>query len=268
MQIIYKTQEEVELIRVSSLLVGETLAEVAKAIRPGITTKELDVVADEFIKSKNAKAAFKGYKGFPSSLCISVNAEVVHGLPGKRVIREGDVVSVDCGVIKGGWFGDSAYTFGVGELKEEDAKLLQVTKQSLLNAIKLARPGNRLGDIGFAVQDLAEKNGYGVVRELIGHGIGKSLHEKPEVPNYGKRGQGITLRKGLVIAIEPMINQGKRGVKFHDDNWTVTTVDMKNSAHFEHTIAVTDGAPDVLSSFEEIEKAVEQNQNLYKLING
>lgn len=268
MQIAYKSQEEIELIRISSLLVGETLAEVAKNIRPGITTKELDTVADDYIRSKNAKAAFKGYRGFPASLCISVNAEVVHGIPSKLVLREGDIVSVDCGVVKHGWFGDSAYTFAVGEIKPEDEKLLRITKQCLLNSLNFAKPGNRLGDISFAIQDLAERNGYGVVRELVGHGIGKNLHEKPDVPNYGKRGQGIVLRKGLVIAIEPMINQGKRGVKFHDDNWTVTTVDMKPSAHFEHTVTITDGAPDVLSSFAEIEKAVEQNKNLHNLING
>lgn len=266
--IIYKTKEEVEYIRISSLLVGEALAEVAKVIRPGVTTLELDNVAEDYIRSNNAVPAFKGYKGFPGSLCVSVNAEVVHGIPGKRVLKEGDIVSVDCGVIKNGWFGDSAYTFAVGEIKEEDAQLLNITRQCLMEGIKHAIQGNRVGDISAAIQLLAEKNGYGVVRELVGHGIGRSLHEKPEVPNYGKRGQGAVLKKGLVIAIEPMINQGKKGIKFHDDNWTVTTIDMKPSAHYEHTVAITDNEPDVLSSFEKIEKAIEQNQNLYHLING
>lgn len=267
MEIYYKNREEIEFIRISSLLVGEALAEVAKIIRPGITTKELDTVADEFIRSNNAIAAFKGYRGFPASLCISVNAEVVHGIPGKRVLREGDIVSVDCGVIKNGWVGDSAYTFAVGEISEEDAKLLQVTRDCLMNALEFARPGNRIGDISNAVQVLAEQHGYGVVRELVGHGVGRSLHEKPEVPNFGKRGQGAVLKKGLVIAIEPMINMGKKGVKFHDDNWTVTTVDLKPSAHFEHTVAITDGAPDILTSFEPIEKAIKENENLF-VVNG
>ncbi len=268
MQINYKSKEEIEFIRISSLLVGASLAEVAKIIRPGITTLELDKVAEDFIRSNDAKPAFKGYKGFPGSLCISVNAEVVHGIPGKRILRDGDIISVDCGVIKNGWFGDSAYTFAVGEVKEEDSKLLTITKYCLMEGLKFARQGNRLGDISSAIQTLAEQNGYGVVRELVGHGIGRSLHEKPEVPNYGKRGQGVVLKKGLVIAVEPMINQGKKGVKFHDDNWTVTTVDLKPSAHFEHTIAITDGDPDILSSFELIEKAIEENENLYNLING
>lgn len=268
MQINYKSKEEIEFIRVSSLLVGDTLAEVAKIIKPGITTLELDKLAEDFIRSNDARPAFKGYKGFPASLCISVNAEVVHGIPGKRVLRDGDIVSVDCGVIKNGWFGDSAYTFAVGDVKEEDSRLLTITKQCLFEGLKFARQGNRLGDISAAIQDLAEKSGYGVVRELVGHGIGKSLHEKPDVPNYGKRGQGVTLKKGLVIAVEPMINQGKKGVKFHDDNWTVTTVDMKPSAHFEHTIAITENEPDILSSFENIEKAIEENEYLYNLING
>ncbi|HOZ91179.1 MAG TPA: type I methionyl aminopeptidase [Bacteroidia bacterium] len=265
MDIKYKTAEEIESIRVSSLLVSETLAHVAQFIKPGVTTLELDKSAEDFIKSKNAIAAFKGFKGFPGTLCISVNAEVVHGIPTKRVVRDGDVLSVDCGVIQNGWYGDSAYTFGVGQIDQSDIQLLQVTQQCLMQGIAKVKVGNRMGDVSSAIQEYAELHKMGVVRELIGHGIGRNLHEKPDVPNYGSRGQGINLKAGLVIAIEPMINKGKRGIKFHDDGWTVTTIDMKNSAHFEHTVAVTQNGYDVLSSFEPIQSAIEKNINIYNI---
>lgn len=213
MHVIIKTPEQIELIRVSSLLVGETLAEVATRIRPGITTGELDQAAENFIRDHGATPAFKGYHGFPGSLCISVNAEVVHGIPGKRELKEGDVVSIDCGVIKDQYFGDSAYTFTIGEVTDEVKTLIRVTRECLYRAIEKASAGNRIGDISAAVQDHAEANGFGVVRELVGHGVGVRLHEKPEVPNFGKRGTGMVLKDGMVIAIEPMINAGKRNVR-------------------------------------------------------
>jgi methionyl aminopeptidase len=254
--IYYKTQEEIELIRESSLLVGKSLAEVAKIIRPGITTGELDKVAEEFILDNGGKPAFKGYSGFPNTLCISTNAQVVHGIPGKRVLLDGDIVSVDCGVLKNGFFGDSAYTFTIGEVKQEILNLLKSTKESLYKGIEKAVMGQRLGDISYAIQEHAENNGYSVVREMVGHGIGRQLHEKPEVPNYGKRGAGIKLNEGLVIAIEPMINMGKKGIKQEEDGWTITTSDGMPSAHFEHTVAIRKGTADILSSFEYIEEVL------------
>ena len=262
MQIIYKTPEQIELIRVSSLLVGDTLAEVAALIRPGITTLELDRVAEAFIRDNGAVPAFKGYNGFSGSLCISVNAEVVHGIPGKRELKEGDVVSIDCGVIKNEYFGDSAYSFTIGEVSEKVQKLILVTKECLMKAIDHAVDGHRMGDISAAVQDHAEKNGFGVVRELVGHGVGVKLHEKPEVPNFGKKGTGMQLKTGMVIAIEPMINAGKRGVRQLNDGWTIVTTDMLPSAHFEHTVAIQKNKADVLSSFEKIEIAEAKNINL------
>ncbi len=265
MDIIYKTGEQIDLIRISSLLVGETLAAVAEMIRPGITTDEMDAVAEEFIRSHDATPSFKHYKGYPKSLCISVNEEVVHGIPGKRVLKEGDVVSVDCGVFKNGFHGDSAYTFAIGSVPPETEKLLRVTKESLLSGIAQAFEGNRLGDVSHAIQSHAEASNFGVVRELVGHGIGKRLHEKPEVPNYGKRGGGIMLKAGLVIAIEPMVNQGRKNVRQLNDGWTITTSDQLPSAHFEHTVAVKPGRADVLSSFAAIEEAVKLNQHLIKI---
>lgn len=256
----YKTKEEIELIRESSLLVGKALAEVAKVIKPGVSTLFLDKVAYEFINDNNAVPAFLNYNGFPNSLCISVNEAVVHGIPGKYELRDGDIVSVDCGVVKNGFFGDSAYTFAIGEVKAEVLKLLAITKESLYKAIDTAVVGKRLGDIGDAVQSLAEANGYGVVRELVGHGIGRDLHESPEVPNYGKRGSGMKLQEGLVIAIEPMINLGKRGVKQENDGWTIITSDRLPSAHFEHTVAVGKEKADILSSFVYIEEALEKKK--------
>lgn len=255
-KIYYKSPEEVEFIRESSLLVSKTLAEVAKIIRPGITTLALDKLAYEFIQDHGAIPAFLNYGGFPNSLCISPNEQVVHGFPNDYVIKEGDLISVDCGVIKNKFFGDSAYTFSIGEVDAEKQKLCQVTQECLQFAIEKAVVGMRIGDIAFAVQQHAEANGFGVVRELVGHGVGVELHEKPEVPNYGKRGSGIKLEEGMVIAIEPMINAGKGGVKFWSDGWTVTTIDNKPSAHFEHTVAVKKGKADVLSTFSLIEEVL------------
>ena len=264
MQIIYKSPDQIELIRVSSLLVGDTLAEVAALIKPGVKTIDLDTIAETFIRDQKAIPAFKGYNGFPGSLCISVNAEIVHGIPGKRELKDGDLVSIDCGVIKDGFFGDSAYSFTVGEVTPEVRKLIRITKECLLNSIEKAFAGNRIGDISAAVQDHAESNGFGVVRELVGHGVGIKLHEKPEVPNYGKKGTGPQLKSGMVIAIEPMINAGRRSVKQLNDGWTIVTSDLKPSAHFEHTVSIGIHKADVLSSFEKIEKAEFDNINLSK----
>ena len=253
----YKTKEEIELLRESSLLVGKTLAEVAKVIKPGVTTLSLDKVAYEFINDNKAVPAFLNYSGFPNSLCISVNSQVVHGIPGKYELKDGDVVSVDCGVIKNQFVGDSAYTFAIGEVKPEILKLLKVTKESLYKAIEVAIAGKRLGDIGDAVQAHAEMNGFSVVRELVGHGIGRNLHEAPEVPNYGKKGTGLKLQEGLVIA---MINFGKKAIKQHKDGWTITTADDLPSAHFEHTIAVGKDKADILSSFDYIEEVLKSKR--------
>lgn len=255
----YKTKEEIELIRESSLLVGKTLAEVAKVIKPGVTTLSLDKVAYEFIKDHKAIPAFLNYSGFPNSLCISVNSHVVHGIPGKYELKDGDIISVDCGVLKNNFFGDSAYTFAVGEVKPETLNLLKVTKESLYKGIEMAVAGKRIGDIGEAVQTHAEKNGYSVVRELVGHGIGQNLHESPEVPNYGKKGTGLKLQEGLVIAIEPMINMGKKAIIQENDGWTIRTSDNLPSAHFEHTVAVGKNKADILSSFEYIEEVLNKN---------
>jgi methionyl aminopeptidase len=252
----YKTSEEIELIRESSLLVSRTHAEVAKVIRPGITTLELDKLAEEFIRDNGGVPAFKGYNGFPFSLCISPNEQVVHGFPGKYELKDGDILSVDCGVVKNGWYGDSAYTFAIGEVKPQVLQLLKVTKESLFKGIEMAVAGKRLGDVSEAIQTHAEKHGYSVVRELVGHGIGKNLHEAPEVPNYGKRGAGIKLQEGLVIAIEPMINLGKKGIRQENDGWTISTADRMPSAHFEHTVAVKNGKADVLSNFGFIEEVL------------
>jgi len=250
----YKTQEEIELIRESSLLVAKTLAEVAKSIRPGISTLELDRLAETFIRDHGAVPAFLNYNGFPNSLCISVNSQVVHGIPNKNELQDGDICSVDCGVLKNGFYGDSAYTFAIGEVDDETVQLLRITKESLYKGIEKAVAGNRLGDVSHAIQEHAETSGYSVVRELVGHGIGRHLHEKPEVPNYGKRGSGLVLREGLVIAIEPMINMGGKAVVHERDGWTIRTADNKPSAHFEHTVAIRKGAPDILSSFKFIEE--------------
>ncbi|MDA0889624.1 MAG: type I methionyl aminopeptidase [Bacteroidetes bacterium] len=252
----YKTEEEIDLIRESSLLVAKTLAEIAGLIKPGITTQALDEIAEEFIRDNGGMPAFKGYNGFPNTLCVSPNDQVVHGIPNGRALKDGDILSVDCGVVMNGYYGDSAFTYEVGEVDVQIKQLLKVTKESLYKGIEMAVEGNRVGDIGYAVQKHAESFGYGVVRELVGHGVGKNLHESPEVPNYGRKGKGILLKEGLVIAIEPMINMGERGIMQHNDGWTITTLDNKPSAHFEHTIVVRKGKAEILSSFVEIEKKI------------
>lgn len=259
-KIYYKTDEEIELIRQSSLLVGKTLAEVAKLIQPGVTTRSLDKMAEEFILDNGAKPGFKGLYGCPSTLLCSVNDAVVHGLPTDKPLKNGDIVSVDCGVFMNGFYGDVAYTFEVGEVSPEVKKLLEVTKECLKKAIEQAVAGNRIGDIGYAVQNLAQENGYGVVRELVGHGLGRELHEEPQVPNFGKRGNGIMLKEGMVIAIEPMINMGKKEVKEAGDGWTILTVDGSVSAHFEHDVAIRKGKADVLSSHEMIEEVLKNKK--------
>jgi methionyl aminopeptidase len=257
----YKSVEEIELIRESSLLVSKTLGEIAKVIRPGIKTIELNKLAETFIRDNGGIPAFLNYHGFPYSLCISMNDQVVHGFPGDRELIDGDLVSVDCGVELNKYIGDSAYTFAIGEVSAEVKKLMRVTIECLDLGVQKAITGNRIGDIGYAVQEHAEKNGFGVVKELVGHGVGVHLHEKPEVPNYGKRGSGIKLEEGMVIAIEPMINAGKARVKFWDDGWTVSTVDSKPSAHYEHTVAIRKGKPDVLSTFEYVDNVLKEKNN-------
>lgn len=247
---------EIELIKESSLLVGKTLAELAKKIAPGIETILLDKIAEEFIRSHGAVPGFKGYDGFPYSLCISVNDAVVHGFPSSYVLKDGDIISIDCGVYKNGFHGDSAYTFAVGEINEDLKFLLERTKQALYLGIEQAVAGNRTGDIGAAIQNHCESFGYGVVRELIGHGVGRNLHEKPDVPNYGRFGNGTKLKEGMVIAIEPMITLGKRNIKMDRDGWTVRTVDGLPAAHFEHDIVIRKNNAEVLSSFEEIENII------------
>ena len=254
--IYYKTEEEIDLIRNSSLLVAKTHAEIAGLIKPGITSLALDKIAEEFIRDNGGVPAFKGYGGFPNTLCMSPNDQVVHGIPNDRVLQDGEILSVDCGVVMNGYFGDSAFTYEVGEVDAETKQLLKVTKESLYKGIEMAVSGNRIGDIGYAVQKHAESFGYGVVRELVGHGVGKNLHESTEVPNYGRRGRGAKLQEALVIAIEPMINMGTRKIMQHNDGWTITTIDNKPSAHFEHTIVVRKGKAEILSSFEEIEKKI------------
>ncbi len=262
--IYYKTSAEVELIRESSLLVSKTLAHVASVLKPGMTTLQIDELAETFIRDHGAVPSFKNYKGFPFTCCISVNDAVVHGFPNDRPLRDGDVVSVDVGVYKNGFHGDSAYTFALGTITDEVSQLLEVTKTSLYLGIEKAVAGNRVGDISFAIQEYAEKKfKYGVVRELVGHGLGRHLHEEPQVPNYGKRGSGAKLKDGLVIAIEPMINMGVKEVWYDEDGWTVKTKDGLPAAHFEHTICVRRGKADILSSFEEIEAAEKANTSLF-----
>lgn len=256
--IYYKTKDEIEILRQSSLLVGKTLAEVAKLIKPGVTTEKLDKIAEEFILDNGAKPGFKGLYGCPSTLLCSVNEAVVHGLPTNKPLVDGDIVSVDCGVLMNGYYGDSAYTFEIGEVNPEVKKLLQVTKECLEKAIAQCYIGNTIGDIGFACQLHAELNKFSVVREMVGHGLGKTLHEAPEVPNYGKKGKGLKLKEGLVIAIEPMINMGTKDIKQLSDGWTIVTKDGKPSAHFEHNVAISENGPMVLSTFEYIEAVLVQ----------
>ncbi len=256
----YKTQHEIELLRESALLVGKTIAEVAKIIRPGISTAKLDRVADEFIRDNGATPSFKNFNGYPYATCISVNDAVVHGFPNDKELNDGDIISVDVGVYKNAFHGDSAYTFALGDPGPEILQLMKVTKESLLLAIEKTISGNRIGDISFAVQDHCEKQyKFGVVRELVGHGLGRNLHEDPQVPNFGKRGSGVKMQDNMVIAIEPMVNLGVKEVWYDKDGWTVRTKDGKVSAHYEHNICVKKGQADVLSSFEEIEKEEQSN---------
>ncbi|MGO1244551.1 MAG: type I methionyl aminopeptidase [Sphingobacterium sp.] len=255
-KVYYKTEEQIEQIRESADVLSLLLGEIAEAIKPGITTLSLDKLAYDFIHDHGGTPAFLNYHGFPFSLCISVNDQIVHGFPSDYVIKEGDLVSVDGGVDLKGFISDSAYTFGVGEISTEAQQLLDVTKESLFKGVEQAVAGKRVGDIASAVQEHVSPFNYGIVRELVGHGVGLYLHEKPEVPNYGKRGSGPKLEEGLVICIEPMINAGKAGVKFWDDGWTVSTVDGKLSAHFEQMVAIRKGKPDVLLTFEHVEKVL------------
>ncbi len=255
-KVYYKTEEQIEQIRESANVLSLLLGEIAKVIKPGITTLSLDKLAYEFIKDHGGTPAFLNYQGFPFSLCISVNDQIVHGFPSDYVIKDGDLVSVDGGVDLKGFISDSAYTFGVGEISAEAQQLLDVTKASLFKGVEQAVAGKRIGDIASAVQEHVSPYNYGIVRELVGHGVGLYLHEKPEVPNYGKRGAGPKLEEGLVICIEPMINAGKAGVKFWDDGWTVSTIDGKLSAHFEQMVAIRKGKPDVLLTFEHVEKVL------------
>src|SRR6195952_1908468 len=256
----YRCAEEIELIRESSLLVSKTHGEIAKVIRPGVKTIELNKLAETFIRDNGGVPAFLNYNGFPFSLFISLNDQIVHGFPSQHVLVEGDLVSVDCGVVKNKYYGDSAYTFAIGEASEQTQLLMKVTKEGLALGIEQAVVGMRIGDIGFAVQEHAEKHNFGVVKELVGHGVGTRLHEKPEVPNYGKRGSGIKLEEGMVIAIEPMINAGRAGVRFWDDGWTVSTIDGKVSAHYEHTVAISKGKADVLSTFDYVEEILNKKE--------
>ena len=254
--IVIKTDEEVAILRENNLLVSRTLAEIGKLIRPGVTTRKLDQVAEEFILDHGAIPGFKGYNGFPNTLCTSVNGQVVHGIPSEYALKEGDILSVDCGVIKDGFYGDSAFTFAVGEIEDQVKKLLKVTRDCLEIGVRQVRPGNRIGDIGYAIQQHAETNGFSVVRELVGHGLGRKLHEAPEVPNYGRRGRGPKLKKGMVICIEPMINLGERNVFQRSDGWTIQTVDDKPSAHFEYAVAVEDDGASVLTTFRYIDEII------------
>ena len=254
--IILKTREEIEIMRESALSVSRTLGIIAKEIKPGVSTLFLDKLAETYIRDNGGIPLFKGMYGFPNTLCMSLNESVVHGIPNDKPLEEGDIISVDCGVMKNGYCGDHAYTFAVGEIKPEVQKLLDVTLECLYIGIEQFKTGNRIGDIGFAIQQHAEKNGFGVVRELCGHGLGQKLHEDPEVPNYGKRGDGPKIKDGMVIAIEPMINMGTRNIKQLKDGWTILTADKKPSAHFEHDVALIDGKPEILSTFKFIEDAL------------
>ena len=252
----YKTTEEIELMRTSAQLVSKTLGLLAPYIVPGAIPLELDKMAETFIRDHGGEPGFLGMYGFPNSLCMSPNAQVVHGIPGKKELQNGDILSVDCGVFMNGYYGDHAYTFAVGEVSKETSELLEVTKASLYAGIKEVVEGNRIGDIGAAIQEYTESRGYGVVRELVGHGLGTKMHEDPQVPNYGKRGRGKKIQEGLVIAIEPRINLGTHRIKHLPDGWTILTADGKNSAHFEHDVAVVNGKPEILSTFQYIYDAL------------
>ena len=262
---IIKSNEEIELIRVSSLMVSKTLAYLASILEVGMTPYELSLKAEEFLKDNKAIPSFKGYRGFPSALCVSRNEAVVHGIPDKLPLKETDIVSIDCGAYMNGYHGDSAYTFAFTEVKEDVKDLLITTKASLLKGLEMLKAGVRQGDLGFEIQSFCESKGYSIVRELVGHGLGKSIHEPPDVPNYGKKGKGLIFKKNLVIAIEPMVNLGKKDIILLDDDWTIVTKDGKSSAHFEHTVCIKLEGCDVLTSFDPIEKSIEKNNNLINI---
>ena len=247
-----KTPEEIELMRESALIVSKTLGEIAKEVKPGVTTLYLDKIAEEHIRDHGAIPGFLGLYDFPNTLCMSPNEQVVHGIPNNEPLKEGDIISVDCGALKNGFYGDHAYTFEIGEVDEEIKNLLRITKESLYIGIKEFKLGNRVGDVGYAIQNYTEKHGYGVVRELVGHGLGREMHEDPEMPNYGRRGRGKKFKEGMVVAIEPMINLGTHRIKQYSDGWTIKTVDLKPSAHFEHDVAIVKGKPELLSTFKYI----------------
>lgn len=269
MSIIKKT-EEIELIKKSSLLVSKTLGILAKEIQPGINTLYLDNIAEQFIRDNGGIPAFLGLYNFPNTLCVSPNEQVVHGIPNKIPLKEGDIISIDCGVLMNGYYGDQAYTFEVGDVNIEIKKLLKVTKKALYLGIKECKIGNHIGNIGFAIQNYVEKHGYSVVRELVGHGLGKMIHEDPQVPNYGKKGQGQKIFEGMVLAIEPMVNKGSNKIIQHKDGWTITTLDSSISSHYEHNIAIINGTPSLLSTFKYIYKSLgifSTEENLYKKIN-
>ena len=259
---ILKSIEEIEKIRESALVVSQTLGMLASEIKPGITSLFLDNLAETFIHDNLCKPGFKGYNGFPNTLCISINEQVVHGIPNNNPLKDGDIVSIDCGVIKDGFYGDHAYTFKVGDVGKEVESLLEITKESLYIGIKSLIPGNNVGDIGNSIQNFISKHHYGIVKELVGHGLGRNLHEDPEIPNYGEKGKGVLLREGLVVAIEPMINLGTEKINQLDDGWTIVTLDGKPSAHFEHNIAIIEGKPEILSTFKYIYEAlgIESNE--------
>ena len=257
--IIPKSREEIELMRESALVVSKTLGMLAAEIKPGVTTLELDKLAEEYIRDQGAEPGFLGLYDFPNSLCVSPNAQVVHGIPNDTPLKEGDIISIDCGAKMNGFYGDHAYTFEVGEVSPEVKKLLEVTKESLYVGIREFKAGNRVGDVGYAIQNYTEKHGYGVVRELVGHGLGRTMHEDPEMPNYGRRGRGKKFVEGMVVAIEPMINMGTKRIKQLPDGWTILTADNKPSAHFEHDVALVDGKPELLSTFKYIYESLKIN---------
>ncbi|MFP4019493.1 MAG: type I methionyl aminopeptidase [Bacteroidales bacterium] len=254
-----KTAEEIEVLRENNLLVSKTLGELSKLIKPGVTTLKLDKFAEEYIRDHGAEPGFLGYGGFPNTLCTSVNDAVVHGIPSDYGLREGDIISIDCGTIMNGYYGDSAYTFKVGEVSAEVERLLRITKESLFKGIENAVANYRVGDIGYAIQYHVEKEGFSVVREMVGHGLGANMHESPEIPNYGKRGRGVKLKEGTVICIEPMINMGSRSIKQDTDGWTIRTIDGKYSAHYELAVAIRNGEADLLSTFDYIDKEQQIN---------